>query len=323
MSPTTRGSGLARRAAATATALLLDRATGPLVGDGPQKLPDHLHPVAWFGRGMSVLESRTWRDDRTAGLRYTATGAAVGLAMGRLSGSTTAVVHLATAGRQLRHTALDIATHLDLGDLDAARAALPSLVGRDPDHLDEAGIAAAVVESLAENSVDAVVAPAFWGLVGGAPGAAAHRAVNTMDAMVGHRSARYDRFGWSAARLDDVANWLPARLFALAVAAAAPARARHVATTVRSDAAAHPSPNAGVAEAAVAGALGLRLGGPLHYGGRLDDRPVLGDGRTPDAEDVRRAVDLVGRCEAILVAALATTAGLAVLSARRRARSDR
>ena len=314
---------LAKRAAGTTTALLLDRITGPLVGDGPERLPDHLHPVAWFGRGMKILETRTWRDDRVAGLRYTATGAAIGIFVGHLSGSTTTVVYLATAGRQLRRTALEIAGCLEAGDLDTARATLPALVGRNPDHLDQAGVAAAVVESLAENSVDAVVAPVFWGLVAGAPGAAAYRAVNTMDAMVGHRSTRYERFGWAAARLDDVANWLPSRLFALSVVAAVPSRTRDVVSTVCRDAPAHPSPNAGVAEAAVAGALNLRLGGPLSYGERIDKRPVLGDGRSPGAEDIRRAVDLVGRCEAILAAILGAAA-IAVLATRlHRARSAR
>ncbi|MBI00700.1 MAG: cobalamin biosynthesis protein CobD [Acidimicrobiaceae bacterium] len=314
---------LLKRATATATALLLDRITGPLVGDGLEKLPDRLHPVAWFGRGMSTLETRIWRDDRAAGLLYTATGTAIGLVAGRLCGSTTIVVHLATAGHQLRRIALEIANHLESGDLDMARATLPSLAGRDPEHLDRTQVAAAVVESLAENSVDAVIAPAFWGLVAGAPGAAAHRAINTMDAMVGHRSSRYERFGWSAARLDDAVNWLPARLFALTVAASAPSRARDAVSTVLRDASDHPSPNAGVAESALAGALNLRLGGSLSYSGKIEDRPILGDGHYPDAKDIRRAVDLVRRCEAILVVTLGIAALAALVTSRHSDRAPR
>src|SRR5690606_15478706 len=142
------------------------------------------------------------------------------------------------------------------------REALPALVGRDPTHLDASEISAAVIESLAENTVDAVIAPAFWGLIAGAPGAWSYRAVNTMDAMVGHRSDRYLRFGWSSARLDDLANLVPARLTAALVMLCRPRQTRAVTTAVRRDGRKHPSPNAGVAEAAFAAALGVQLGGP-------------------------------------------------------------
>src|SRR5262249_33365337 len=154
---------------------------------------------------------------------------------------------------------------LAAGDLEGARAALPVLVGRDPSALDASGVAAAVIESLAENTVDAVVAPALWGALLGAPGAAAHPAVNTMDAMAGHRSCRYGRFGFAAARLDDAAAYIPARVTVLLVCLVRPDRTATVIETVRRDAPAHPSPNAGVAESAFAAALGLELGGPLRY----------------------------------------------------------
>jgi adenosylcobinamide-phosphate synthase len=161
------------------------------------------------------------------------------------------------------------------------------------------------------------VAPALWGAAFGAPGAAGYRAVNTMDAMVGHRSPRYERFGWASARADDVAAYLPARLTAVLVCLAVPARAAATVATVRRDAAAHPSPNAGVAEAAFAGALGIQLGGTLRYGDRTERRPLLGAGPRPGAGDIGRAVGLAGRVELVLVAALGAAA-LALATAGRR-----
>lgn len=241
-------------------------------------------------------------------------------------------VAVASAGRMLRRTSTEIESLLLAGDLEGARDKLPWLVGRDPSGLDESGVAAAVVESLAENTVDAVVAPAFWGLVAGASGVLAHRAANTMDAMVGHRSERYARFGTAAARLDDGMAWVPARIFAGIVAGLAgladahgvapggepagrtpwPAqaggttylvRAERVVSTVRRDAPAHPSPNAGVAESAVAGALGVELGGPLRYGERVEERPRLGTGPRPDARTITAGRALVDRAELVLVGA--------------------
>src|SRR5204862_659388 len=185
-----------------------------------------------------------------------------------------------------------VAQALDLGGLETARAALPALVGRDPAGLDEREIARAVVESVAENTVDAVVAPAFWAAICGAPGALGYRAVNTLDAMVGHRSARYRAYGWASARLDDAAGYLPARLTAALVAGVRPGRAAAIWQAVRRQAPAHPSPNAGVAEAAFAAALGLRLGGENRYGDRVEVRPALGTGRPPEAADIPRAISL-------------------------------
>ena len=170
-------------------------------------------------------------------------------------------------------------------------------MGRDPSELDASGITAAVIESLAENSVDAVIAPAFWAAVAGAPGAAAYRAVNTMDAMVGRRDDRYGNFGWAAARLDDAANYVPARIFAGLVVVLCPHRAGEIIAAVRRDAPSHPSPNAGVAEAALAAALGRELGGPLRYGTVSEDRPLLGDGPRPNPEDVPTAVRIADRVE--------------------------
>ena len=287
---------LVRRARLVALGLLLDRVFG--------EPPDHVHPVAAFGSLMQRVERAVYADDRGAGCAYTATGVAVGAAAGLLARTPTIAVATTTAGRELRLAATRVRDELRAGDLPRARALLPALVGRDPAALDPSGVAAAVVESLAENSVDAVVAPAFWGVAGGAPGTGAYRAVNTMDAMVGHRSPRYARFGWSAARLDDLANYIPARLTALLVALVRPRRARHVVRAVLTQAGAHPSPNAGVAEAAFAGALGVELGGTVHYYERVEDRPRLGAGPRPETGDIDRAIELTSHVELALVALL-------------------
>jgi len=288
---------LARRARLVALGLLLDRAFG--------EPPDRVHPVAAFGSLMQWIERVVYTDDRAAGYAYTAIGAGVGAAAGALARTPVIAVATSSAGRELRMAATRVRDELRAGDVPRARTLLPVLVGRDPAPLDETGIAAAVVESLAENSVDAVVAPAFWGVAGGAPASGAYRAINTMDAMVGHRSPRYARFGWSAARLDDVANYVPARVTALLVALVRPLRAPHVARAVVTQAGAHPSPNAGVAEAAFAGALGVELGGTVRYGERVEDRPRLGVGPRPGAGDIDRAIDLASHVELALVAILA------------------
>lgn len=299
---------LGRRAAGAAGGLLLDR----IVGEPPALV----HPVAHFGWAMTRLEGQMWSDSRMAGAAYATAGACVGVWAGWIVRSTAAALSLAVAGRELRRVAAQVADQCQAADLEAARRALPALVGRDPSELDAAGIAAAVIESLAENSVDAVLAPVFWAVVAGAPGAAGYRAVNTMDAMVGHRSSRYERFGWAAARLDDAANYLPARLFAAAVALTHPRRGRAVWTAVRRDASAHPSPNAGVAEAAVAAALGLQLGGPVRYGDRVEDRPRLDCGPRPQPSDITRAIRLVDRVElAVLVTLVAVGVAAWVRSA--------
>lgn len=291
---------LSSRALGVALGLLLDRVVG--------EPPDRWHPVARFGTAMKRVERRLYAGTRRRGVVHAAVGAALGAGAGALvraglgaTPATTLAVATASAGRMLRTTAAGIEGHLRDDDLTAARRGLPSLVGRDPSHLDASGVSAAVVESLAENTVDAVVAPALWALAAGAPGALLHRAVNTMDAMVGHRTPRYGRYGWAAARLDDGMAWLPARAFAVLVAGTAPSRAGEVLGLVRRDAGAHPSPNAGVAESAAAAALGVRLGGPLSYGGRSEDRPHLGDGPRPTATDITRARRLVDRVELALV----------------------
>lgn len=270
-----------KRPLAAAAALVCDLVIGE---------PDYpVHPVAALGTALGALERRLYRDSIWPGAIHAMAGLLAGATAGRLVRSTAVTTFVAVAGRGLVEAARDVESALRRGDLPAARAALPSLAGRDPQSLDEGAIARAVVESVAENTVDAVVAPALWGAAYGAAGAGAYRAVNTMDSMVGHRSPRYRRYGTASARLDDLAAWVPARATAGLVALVRPAKAAEVLRTVLRDAPAHPSPNAGVAEASFAAALDLRLGGPLEYGGRAEIRPQLGSGRAPVAADIAAA----------------------------------
>jgi adenosylcobinamide-phosphate synthase len=260
---------------------------------------------------MTAAEDRWWEDGRRAGVRHVAIGGGVAVGAGWIGcralgpdaalGAATAI---AAGGRSLLAHADAVGSLLAAGDLEGARATLPALVGRDPEGLDEMEISRAVVESVAENLSDAVVGTVLWGLVGGASGVLLHRAVNTLDAMVGHRSERYGNFGWASARLDDVLGWPAARLSAGLVALAAPGRAAQVREAVCRGAGDHPSPNAGVAEAAFAGALGLQLGGTNSYGGRIEVRPPLGGGRPAEPGDIERAVALARRVLALLVVML-------------------
>jgi adenosylcobinamide-phosphate synthase len=283
--------------------------------------PARWHPVARFGQAMGWLEVRCYSDRRAAGTAYAAAGVSGALAAGlvaeRLAGgwANAAATYTAVAGRALADAARQVSGSLAGGDLEAARRHVTALVGRDPDGLDAPELARAVIESVAENTVDAVVAPSVWAAAGGAPAVLAYRAINTLDAMVGHRSPRYARFGWAAARLDDCANWVPARVTALLVAAVRPRAAVRVGRAVRRQAGAHPSPNAGVAEAAFAAALGLRLGGVNRYDGRSERRPQLGTGRPATGADIERAVRLSGDVTAALAISLA---GAALVAAWRR-----
>lgn len=296
--------------ASVAVGLLADR----VLGEPPPSVP---HPVAVFGRAMEAVERATYLRSRLAGVGYAAAGVALGVVGGSAIRSTAAASYVSIAGRSLCEAARSVGAALDAGDLDAARRQLPSLVGRDPSDLDEGALARAVVESVAENTVDAVVAPALWAAAFGARGTLAYRAVNTMDAMVGHRSERYARFGTAAARLDDLANWVPARITAALVVAVRPGAAGEVLRTVRRDAAGHPSPNSGVAEAAFAAALGVQLGGRNRYGDRIEDRPSLGGGRPVETADIDRACVLSRDCTLALAGALAAGAVVGRVRARR------
>jgi adenosylcobinamide-phosphate synthase len=253
------------------------------------------------------LEESTYSDTRTAGLVHTGIllgglavlGVIVDRVAGRRSGPSAAVTAAATfvalGGTSLTRTGSQMASLLTAGDVAGARRLLPSLCGRDPASLDESGLTRAALESVAENTSDAHVAPILWAAVGGVPAVMVYRGANTLDAMIGNRSPRYARFGWAAARFDDAANFLAARVTALLTACCAPAVSGSAAGAFRAwrrDAARHPSPNAGVVEAAFAGALGVRLGGPTQYAHELEVRPALGDGRAPQIADLERAVRL-------------------------------
>jgi adenosylcobinamide-phosphate synthase len=311
---------------------LVDRA----VGD-----PVRRHPVAAFGRLAAAVEQRCWRDDRLTGAGYTAAlaGAVTALAWAAdrvvarrpvaRAGVLAAVLATSMGGRSLASEARGVAGAVRRGELVDARARLPALCGRDPAGLDGQGLCAAAIESVAENGADAVVAPLWWAAIAGTPGVAAHRAANTLDAMVGHRSLCHARFGWCAARLDDGLGWAPARLTAALLAAAAPVaggRPSAAWSAWRRDGQRHASPNAGPCEAAMAGALGVTLGGRHAYpagtirageatgaaGARRDGWTAatgpFGDGPAPTPDDVDRAVALMltaGAAAAVLCAALA------------------
>jgi adenosylcobinamide-phosphate synthase len=287
-----------------------------LLGD-----PARYHPVAGFGQLASALERRIWRASRAAGTIHAGllVGAVVAavtaidrmLPAGPRAAFRTLVVWATLGGRSLEKAALALGEAVAAGELGQARALAPTLVGRDPSGLGEGELCRAAVESVAENCTDAVVAPLVWAALLGAPGAAAYRAVNTLDAMVGHRSERYSRFGWAAARLDDLASWPAARVTSLLAIGWAPAAGGQRAEAWRAawrDGAAHPSPNAGRAEGAFAGALSLTLGGLNRYPHGLERRPAVGNGRPPAVGDIARAVvlgRLVGTSAAVLCALLA------------------
>ncbi|MDX3844250.1 cobalamin biosynthesis protein [Streptomyces europaeiscabiei] len=305
-------------------------AAAGLLGDLLLGDPRRGHPVAAFGRAAGAVERVLWRDHRGWGALHTAVCAGGAVALGAVAaaavrpsrvasvGLTAAATWAVVGGTSLGREARTIGLFLDAGDVEGARARLPHLCGRDPQALDPDGIARAVVESVAENTSDAVVGALVWGAVGGVPGLVGFRAVNTLDAMVGHRSQRYRRYGWASARLDDVAGWPGARLTAV-LAAAAGGDARGAVRAWRADAGKHPSPNAGPVEASFAGALGVRLGGTLAYGGRVEHRPVLnGEGRAVVVDDIERAVRLSRRVGWL---ALGVSAGAAALRGRVAGRS--
>jgi len=310
-----------------AAGILAGAVADALFGD-----PRRGHPVALFGRAAHAAAARAYADSRLRGAGYAAAcvlGAAVpALVAERLTrrrpllrlAATAAAAWTVTGARSLIFESERIATCLDAGDLDGARARLPNLCGRDPARLGEGELARAVVESVAENTSDAIVAPLVWAAAAGLPGMTGYRAANTLDAMVGYRSAKWARFGWGAARLDDVVNWAPARLTGLLAAACAPVVGGNPVAAwraMRRYGARHPSPNAGRCEAAFAGALGVRLGGTNSYGGATERRPELGEGRSPGPQDIRRAVRL---CRAVTIAATGAAAAATAMAGARRKR---
>lgn len=313
----------APRRAATSQARMLGLALG-FAADRAFGDPQRFHPVAGFGQLAARVERRTYADNRRAGVIHSAllvgsTGL-LGLVAERMSAHrpiarttlTAAATWSVLGGRSLGREAQAVHSLLAADDLAAARKRLTHLVGRDTSDLDAGEIARASIESVAENTSDAVVAPLVWGACGGIAGLAAYRAANTLDAMVGHRNAPYSNFGWAAARLDDLLNVPGSRLSALLTVALAPSiggRPMRAWYAWRRDARHHPSPNAGPVEAAFAGAMGIRLGGVNRYGSRTEDRHTLGSGRAARPNDIPRSITLaenVGLAAVVVAAAYAS-----------------
>jgi adenosylcobinamide-phosphate synthase len=288
------------------------------------------HPVSWIGRLIDALDRRLNRETDGAGKRRAAGIVAVVVVLAivgmiaflaerallRLPFGILITGLLAStliAQRSLHRHVADVAVALEREGIEAGRNAVARIVGRDTASLDEAAIARAAIESLAENFSDGVVAPVFWMAIAGLPGAALYKAINTADSMIGHRTPRHAAFGWAAARLDDLVNLPASRLSALLLIVAAALSKKTSAgaawRAVRRDAPRHRSPNAGYPEAAMAGALGLALAGPRVYGGVPVEDATMGDGhRKADAADIRRALTLYRAADALLLALLALSA---------------
>lgn len=306
---------------ARAAGLLIGYAADRLLGD-----PRRYHPVAGFGTMAQALERVLYADSRTRGVMHAGVLFGGTVAVGVLAESmanrpllraavTAAATWTVLGGCSLQREATAVGRYLAAGDLPGARRRLTHLVGRDTSELDASEVSRAVIESVAENTSDAVVAPLVWGAVAGVPGLLGYRAANTLDAMAGHRNARYENYGWASARLDDLLNLPGSRLSGLLTLAAEPRRARAAWRTWRRDASAHPSPNAGVVEAAFAGALGIRLGGAnRYYGNRVEHRAVMGDGRGAQPADIPRALRIAHR---VGLGAAAVAAGTALVIRRR------
>lgn len=280
------------------------------------------HPVTWLGRLIGAIDAGWNRDSdppafrRAAGvagaLAVIALSVVVGWALQSLLPWGWVEIVLVgilawplVALRLLHDHVADVAKPLRAGDIAAAREAVSRIVGRDPAMLDEAGIARAAIESLAENASDGIVAPVFWGALFGLPGILGYKAINTLDSMIGHRSERHEAFGWAAARIDDVANFIPARLTGFLFVLLAPQRSEALSCMMR-DARRHRSPNAGWPEAAMAGALGVRLSGPRVYHGSATDEPWLNEAaRDPHPADIAAGLTVYRRAMLLLASLLA------------------
>jgi adenosylcobinamide-phosphate synthase len=293
------------------------------------------HPVTWMGALIGWLDRKLNRDDAKSEARRRAGAiamlvllAAVGLVAFLIEalllllplGLVLVAILASTllAQRSLFVHVGKVADALEDDGIAAGRVAVAQIVGRDTADLDEAGVARAAIESLAENFSDGVVAPAFFMVLAGLPGAALYKAINTADSMIGHRTERHLDFGRNAAQLDDIVNYPCSRLTALLIAAAAAltkgASASGAWQAAWRDGMKHASPNAGYPEAAMAGALGLSLGGPRSYGGTTTDGAFMGDGRREAiVADIRAALELYSRADGLLIAIVAVLAGLIVL----------
>lgn len=287
------------------------------------------HPVTWLGRLIGAIDAGWNRASappalrRAAGIAGTLLVIALAVALGWLLQSFLQFlfpwvwIQIALVGvlawplvalRSLHDHVAAVANPLQGGDIASAREAVSRIVGRDPAALDEAGIARAAIESLAENASDGIVAPVFWGALFGLPGILGYKAINTLDSMIGHRSERHEAFGWAAARIDDVANFIPARLTGFLFVLLAQRRSEALSCMTR-DARHHRSPNAGWPEAAMAGALRVRLSGPRIYHGSATDQPWLNEGaRDPLAADIVKGLTVYRRAMLLLAGVLAILA---------------
>src|ERR1700688_4942065 len=303
-----------------------------LFGGYPERLLRAIgHPVAWIGSLIGALDRALNRDMATRRLAGIVAVASLSAIVGSIAFLiqhelfrlpfgifvTALVASTLIAQRSLHRHVADVAAALETKDIDASRAAVSHIVGRDTDALDDAGVARAAIESLAENFSDGIVAPVLWMAIAGLPGAALYKAINTADSMIGHRTPRHEAFGWAAARLDDLVNLPASRLSALLLVAAAAlyktASAAAAWRAVVRDASRHRSPNAGYPEAAMAGALGLSLAGPRVYRTRLVADAFMGDGRIKaNAADIRRALALFRWADALLIEILAAATVLAI-----------
>lgn len=298
--------------------------------------PDRLlavigHPVMWIGALIAALDKGFNRTSDPNATRRTAGIAALVLIVGAAGLAALAVQNVALAlpfgillaavlassliaQRSLGEHVAAVAQALETKGIEGGRQAVSQIVGRDPEKLDEAGVSRAAIESLSENFSDGIVAPAFWLAVAGLAGAAIYKAVNTADSMIGHRSPRYEAFGWASARFDDLINLPASRLSALLIVLAAffvsGASPKAAWQSVRRDAHRHRSPNAGWPEAAMAGALGIALAGPRHYGGVLVDDATMGEGgrREAKAADIRRALLLYWWADGLLIGIMGAAA---------------
>jgi len=305
-----------------AGAMVMAMAVDALMG-WPSPLFERIgHPVTWLGRLIGAID-RGWNRAgdppalrRAAGVAGALSVIALSVASGWMLQSLfpSGWIQIVLVGvlawplvalRSLHDHVADVATPLLAGDLARAREAVSRIVGRDPTALDEAGIARAAIESLAENASDGIVAPVFWGALFGLPGIWGYKAINTLDSMIGHRNERHEAFGWAAARIDDVANFIPARLTGFLFVLLAPRRSEALSCMTR-DARRHRSPNAGWPEAAMAGALGVRLSGPRIYHGSATDEPWLNSSaRDPHAADISEGLAVCRRAMLLLAGLLA------------------
>lgn len=312
-----------------AGAMVVAMAVDALLG-WPSKLFARIgHPVTWLGQMIAAIDAGWNRAPdppwlrRAAGVAGALLVIALAVALGWVLQSLLRFLlpwgwsQIALVGvlawplvalRSLHDHVAAVAHPLLGGDIAAAREAVSRIVGRDPAALDEAGIARAAIESLAENASDGIVAPIFWGALFGLPGILGYKAINTLDSMIGHRSERHEAFGWAAARIDDVANFIPARLTGFLFMLLAQRRSEAL-SCMRSDARRHRSPNAGWPEAAMAGALGVRLSGPRIYHDSIADEPWLNEGaRDPLAADITQGLTIYRRAMLLLAGLLAILA---------------